>query len=142
MGHALGFSNNDVFQPTVGSAYPAGERSLTFTSETEREDNGKAMVVKNWMFLDEDFQVARAVSQQYNVNTFALIDSTNLLYAKISKEEFEDGIESTLDDINTVETLPFPMTRACLGSGKMCFFLYLISSLSKSIFLRNDYSLS
>ena len=121
----LGFVDDTSFEPSVGSAYPAGGRSLMFTAEGDREDNGKGLNVKNWVFLDEDFQVARAVQQQYNLNSFDLFETSNLLYVKISLEEFEDGIESTLDDINTVETLPFPMTRACLGSGEIYTFCYI-----------------
>ena len=119
VGGSLGFATDKSFSPSVGSGYPAGERSLTFTSKSDREDDGKVIALKSWIFLDEDFQVARAVNQNYNLNSFNLITSTNLLYIKISKDEFENGIKKTLEDINTVESLPFPMTRACLGSGEI-----------------------
>jgi len=116
LGGSLGFAADDTFEPSAGSAYPTGERSLTFTSKSDREDNGQVITLKSWIFLDEDFQVARAVNQQYNLNSYDLFTSVNLLYIKISEDEFEDGIKNTLEDINTVEIMPFPMTRACLGS--------------------------
>lgn len=145
VGHALGWPQDKSFEPSEGSAYPAGERSLTFNAEVDRGDQGKVLAVKSWMFLDEDFEVARAVDQMYNLNTYSLSASTDLLYTKISEQEFRDGIESTLNDINTVENLQFPMTRACLGSGEIYKFLNIITLVpspffSKMIFLYHSLS--
>lgn len=127
---------DNSFEPSEGAAYTAGDRSITFTAKTDRSNHGKALGVKTWMCMDEDFQVARAAEQSYNLSTLTLLSSRNLLYTKISKDEFEQGIEDTLDNINTVETLPFPMTKSCLGSGEN---FPIVLQIIQVIFLKDKY---
>lgn len=87
----------------------------------DRPDGGKAISSKNWIFIGDDFNLARAVLENYNAQTAALISSTSYQYTKIaSQDEWVDMLQAALIANNVQVDIasrggPVPMEKACLA---------------------------
>jgi hypothetical protein len=90
--------------------------------EIDRADGGKGISSKNWIFIGDDFNLARAVLENYNANTAALISSTSYQYTKIaSQDDWVDMLQAAFIANNVQFDIasrggPVPMERACLGA--------------------------
>ena len=82
------------------------------------------MTAKNWIFIDDDFNVASAVSTTYNQNTQEVISQTTYSYSRITEQDFIDGIKQGYVDFNVQpDTSTYggfgivPMQTECLGTS-------------------------
>ena len=124
LGNAFGFSFDSGFDPSLdGKAYPVGDKTLTFITNNARDDGGRGIQMKTWLFTTDDLKNAKSTSERYNSNTGERISSVKYSYTRLPNEEaFINGVKAEWD-ANKVQLNvasrggEVPMQTECLGSS-------------------------
>lgn len=97
---------------------------ITEVINGNRPDGGQGILMKTWLFLDDEYNSARAVQESYNSLTSEVFLSRSILYERIDEATFLQEIEDTKAAFNVKVSnvldglLQVPMTKACIGDRK------------------------
>lgn len=98
---------------------PIGSETL-FNGNEGTNQGGASTLTKVWTFTNKAKTKANAQQVQYNTigDESVLIGSTKLAYSKITKEQFNSGIEEAwrINQVQTEDRGALPMGE-CLGEG-------------------------